>query len=504
MKPIVPLSTFFVAAATLLTACGGGSGNNAVTQVSTPARGTLVQGAATRTASLTAAEFSAQLQAGGIAGQTLLSLATGSLSGNLTCGVDVQRIQYTTVGGKGEATQASAAVMVPTGSDASCTGARPVVLFAHGTAVEKRYNLAALGDTTNPASAEASLIASQFAAKGFIVVAPNYAGYDSSTLTYHPFLVADQQSKDMMDALAAARLALPQMAVPVSDNGKLFITGISQGGHVAMATHKAMRALGMNVTASAPIEPVTAPLAYADYVMSGRVPRSSTVLLPMLLNGYQKTYGTLYAAPTDYYTARYAAGIEAAFPGSYSYETLITSAVVPPLHLFSGDAATAPASFSALFASGVGADHLITDTARANYLRDVPNATPTFPLRVALQTNDMTTFAVDRPMLICAGSADPTVFYSVNAERSANAMATNPMVKLLDLENSYPNYTGSSQVTGPNITGLQAGFALAKAGTGLAAGTDAAAQAAAVMGAYHGTLVPPFCTAAASGFFSSL
>jgi len=42
-----------------------------------------------------------------------------------TCAVNVYHLEYETVGGAGEATTASAALMVPTGSDASCQGARP-------------------------------------------------------------------------------------------------------------------------------------------------------------------------------------------------------------------------------------------------------------------------------------------------------------------------------------------------------------------------------------------
>jgi hypothetical protein len=53
-----------------------------------------------------------------------------------------------------------------------------------------------------------------FAAEGYIVVAPNYVGYDTSTLGYHPYLNADQQSKDMIDALTAARSALPTADAP--------------------------------------------------------------------------------------------------------------------------------------------------------------------------------------------------------------------------------------------------------------------------------------------------
>ena len=491
-----------VAAALMVAACGGGDGGNAGSTNATPARGALMQSPPIRTVSLTAADFAAELQAAGASGQLLLQLATGSATGTLACGVDVQYIKYGTVGGKGEATQASAALMVPTGTGANCSGARPIVLHAHGTAVERRYNMADFIDSTNPAHDEQSLIASQLAAKGYIVVAPNYVGYDSSPSPYHPFLVGDQQSKDMIDALAAARAALPRLIAPVSDNGKLFITGISEGGFVAMATFKAMRALNMAVTALAPLEPVSTPLNYGDYIMSGHVPAASTVLLPMLINGYQKTYGTVYQTPADYYTSTYSAGIEAAFPGTYNFTTLVTGNIVPATALFSGGAATTPAAFAPIFAGGVGTGNLITDSARNAYLADIANATPAHPLRVALKANDMLSLAVDKPMMLCGGAQDPTVFFSVNAESSAIALAGNPYVSILDLENLYPLTSGMAtvtKVTSASITALQAGFQQAKTSTQAATPTDPLA----VVKKYHGTLAPVFCVAAASGYFAN-
>src|SRR4029453_2046828 len=125
------------------------------------------------------------------------------------------------------------------------------VVYTHGTAAERAYNIANINDPNN---AEGLLIAAAFAAQGYIVVAPNYVGYDSSTLTYHPYLHADQQSKDAVNALVAARSALPTSFAPgVSDGGKLFITGYSEGGYVAMATHRLLQSQGATVTASAPM-----------------------------------------------------------------------------------------------------------------------------------------------------------------------------------------------------------------------------------------------------------
>ena len=95
------------------------------------------------------------------------------------------------------------------------------------------------------------------------------------------------------------------------------------------------------------------------------------------------------------------------------------------------------------------------------------------------------------------------MFYSLNDELSANLMAANPYVKLLDLENAYPTYAGSNKLTGGAVPTLQGGFATAKAATAAAAGSDPTAQATAVVAAYHGSLAPPFCAAAAKGFFAN-
>ena len=208
--------------AAVLAACGGGAGGPSGSQNNDPNRGALMQTPVPRIAGVSAAEFTAMLNADAT-GQNLLQL-----TGNPVCGVDVNYIKYGTVGGSSanpERTNASGVLMVPTGTAAACTGPRPIVLYAHGTVIEKRYNLADWTDRTNPAFSESTLLAAMYAAQGYIVVAPNYAGYDSSTLGYHPYLNADQESKEMIDALSAAKLALPTLMSATTASAKLFITG---------------------------------------------------------------------------------------------------------------------------------------------------------------------------------------------------------------------------------------------------------------------------------------
>ena len=175
--------------------------------------------------------------------------------------------------------------MVPLGGDAVCRGARPILLYAHGTTTDRAFDMTNLQGDPN---GEALIMAALFASQGYIVVAPDYAGYGGSTLPYHPYLVADQQSKDMIDASTAARSALPAVAAPgTTDDGRLFITGYSQGGYVAMATQRAMQVAGMTVTASAPMSGPYAMAAFVDAIFAGRVNSGATVSAALLITALE-------------------------------------------------------------------------------------------------------------------------------------------------------------------------------------------------------------------------
>ena len=532
MKPLYLLST--LVAASLLVACGGGdSASNLGTVDAAPVRGALIQNPPPRTAFFTASDFTAKLNASD-SGRNLLAIA-----GKPKCGVDVQYIQYGTVGGAGEPTDASGALMTPSGGP-GCTGSRPIVLYAHGTTTVKSYNLANLLDESSAAYSEAALIAATYAAQGYIVVAPNYAGYDASKLAYHPYLNADQESKEMMDALSAARKALPGLLQPVQDSGKLFITGYSQGGHVAMATHKAMQAAGQTVTASAPLSGPYALAAFTDAVFYGNVNLGCTVFTPLLITSYQKAYGNIYTRLSDIYEPAYASSIDTLLPTDTPLSTLTAPGEkLPQTALFNRTPPTAPASsglqptlnaisppttpaaLAPLFALGFGTSNLITNTARLNYLLDAignpdgavpavtngaPAVNPQNPLRIAAKKNDLRNWKPTSPMLLCAGSGDPTVFYSANTQLmqgfwsapSAAALAPG-LLTVLNVD-SAPTSAADPFAT------AKAGFGQAKTGTANAAIAAGASDdgASAVMQAHHGSLVPPFCNTACTRVFSTI
>jgi predicted esterase len=496
-----------MAVSLVLTACGGSHDDDddmpAPAPAAPPVRGSLTETPA-RTASLSPAQIAAALTSADGA-ELLLQLIVAP-----KCGIDVYQVRYNTVDPTGGATTASAAMMIPTGTDPVCQGPRPIVLYAHGTAAQRSLNLA---NITSEDNLEGLLVATMFTTQGYVLIAPNYTGYDTSALTYNPYLNADQESKDMVDALTAARGALP---APVTDSGKLFVTGYSQGGHVAMATHKQLQETGATITASAPMSGPYAVAAFADAVFYGQVSRTTPLFLVFTATGYQKAYGDVYTSPTDIFETRYATGIESLLPSAVPRTQLFAEGKLPRDQLFDSTPpdpsyapftpATTPANLASIFAAGFGPDHLVTNAFRLAYLQDAqanpdgsfpnlldsrPAANPANGLRRAFKRNDLRTWVPTAPVFLCGGSEDPTVLFmntqAIQGYWTANGV-TAP-VTMLDLD---------SDITANDPDAARkAGFAAAKAAI------EADGGAAAVAESYHSSLVPPFCLSAVKSFFDS-
>jgi Secretory lipase len=479
-KQTLKVGAFAVLTAAVLTACSGGGDVATGPAIDlTSARGTLVANPPVILASFPTATDFANVLSSSASGRGLLQIA-----GAPKCGITFHYMEYNTVGAVGEATNATGGIMVPTGTDAACTGPRPVLLYSHGTTVEKNYNIA------SPANGEAGLIAAMYAAQGWIVVTSNYAGYDASRLPYHPYLLAEQQSNDMIDALRAARKAFT--AVGANDSGKLFLSGYSQGGHVSMATHKAMQtnyASEFKVTASGNMSGPYALTNTLRTVYAGGVNAGASVFTPLILTAWQKAYGNIYTSPSDVYEAAYATGIETLMPGSLTFTQLFTTGKLPT-KLFSGNPlVTSDPSLNALFASGVGTPNLIKDSYRQAILTN-----PNNPAWVAAAKNDLLSWTPARPVAMCYGAQDPTVFGTNTSDAATyfTGKGVKPLITVFNLEDAT--------TVGPTLAG---GFAQAKAGAA-ADPSLGASPAERVLGAYHGSLVPPFCNVAVRSYFQSV
>lgn len=490
---------------------GPGSSDDTGTSSTTPPppqEGALITSPPAKVASFTPSDI-LELLAGSALGKTFLQLAYTP-----ACTVTVYHLTYNTKDPGGNLVPASGALMVPSGTAANCSGALPMLLYAHGTSTDRDYDLSQLAATDN---AEGVLLAAVFAARGYIVVAPNYLGYDISTLGYHPYLISNQQATEMIDSLSAARSALPTSDAPTStDDGKLFITGYSEGGYVAMATHRALQTAGMSVTASAPMSGPYAVAAFGDALFEGQVSDSAPVSFTLLAEGYQNAYKDIWTTtPGEVFESKYAGTVSTLLPGTKPVSQLQADGQFPSA-LFSPTPpspayaiytpATSPAVLAPVFAAGFGAADLVNNTYRGSYLTDalanpdggfpavttgLPANAPSNTLRIQLKANDLRNWVPSAPTLLCGGSSDPTVFFfnTTLMQDYWTAHPPTPTPVFVDID--------SIPTAGDPYGSLKAAFAAAKNLVEVAGGESS------VLADYHATLVPPFCLSAVKSFFDA-
>lgn len=97
-------------------------------------------------------------------------------------------------------------------------------------------------------------------------------------------------------------------------------------------------------------------------------------------------------------------------------------------------------------------------------------------------------------MLLCGGRDDPTVSFASTQVTAGFFTARGvPASALTVLDLAAPTFAGDP------FAAARAGFAQSVAATAAGPG-----GATAVVTSYHGTLVPPFCSAAARGFFQGV
>jgi hypothetical protein len=264
--------------------------------------------------------------------------------------------------------------------------------------------------------------------------------------------------------------------------------------------------------------------AFGDAIFRGQVPVSAPVNLTLLISSYDTAYSDVFTNTTDVFEAKYATGIATLLPSTTPLADLEAQGKIPGSALFNSTPpdpsyapftpAIEPADLAAVFAKGFGADFLITNAYRATYLQDsaaapdgafptktdgLPPASPTQALRRALKTNDLRNWAPTAPVLLCAGSQDPTVFY-LNTQAIQDywaASAPTASVTVLNVD--------AAPASGDPYTDLKNGFQAAKDLVRTAAVIGGASDGGdeAVFGAYHAGLVPPFCLSAVKSFFDA-
>lgn len=432
-------------ACSILAACGGSDDDKS-------APGSLVDAPATVT-TLTAAQIDAGTASTGLQ----------ALSGKAKCDVKVVALNYHTRGPADEDTNASAALLVPTGG-VGCNAAAALVAYAKGTDVQKPRTLA------NPSDGETFLLIAMYAAQGYAVVATDYLGYAKSAFPYHPYLHADSEASSVIDSIRAARNAATGVGATLS--GKVMFTGYSQGGHSSMSAHRAAERdapTEINVVAGAHLA--------GPYNLSGSFKLTNAIagyqfFVPFIVNSYQKVYGNVYTNVATAYKAPYTSYIESLLPSpTLTYTTLVTTGPSAGTFWLPGAAGETPAQARDL----VFQSAFITDSQTNN------NNT----LYLDAKKNDLLGWNPKSKLLLCGGAGDPTV----------------PPAVHMNIMKADFDSRGLTNVSAVDVDP----FVQATYGPGGVAPTDPTSAAfATYYGNYHGTYEPPFCHAQAKALFDTV
>ena len=418
------LGLSLISATALLAACGG----------SDPSNGSLKEEPVLLT-TLT----KSQLDASGLL----------ALSGPAKCDVKVIGLNYLTPGVKGEMSNASGVLLLPSGDD--CGVSAPLVAYAKGTDVQKPRTLA------NPTDSETGLLAAIYAGQGYAVVATDYLGFAKSNYSFHPYLHADSEASSVIDSIRAARQATPAMGGTLS--GKVMLTGYSQGGHASMAAH---REIEKNLASE--IKVVAGAHLAGPYNLSGSMKLTDAIagyqfFVPYLVTAWQKIYGNLYGNVTDAFRTPYSDGIESLLPSAtLNYTTLITSGKLPGINGESPNQAR-----DALFQSSFTSD-ILTNPNNATFL--------------AAQKNDLLDWTPKSQVLLCGGSGDPTVPPAIHQAVMKKAFDDKGLTNVTSVDVHPAIVATYGPVTQDNAISFYSN--------------------------YHGTYEPPFCHAQAKVLFDQL
>jgi pimeloyl-ACP methyl ester carboxylesterase len=369
------------------------------------------------------------------------------LSGSAKCDVRVVQLNYYTAGVQpGEMTNASAALLIPSGTDPSCQGPFPLIAFARGTELAKRYTNAT--DLTDPS---AMLSMAFYASQGYAVVATDYLGYALSNYPYHPYMHANSEASAVIDSIRAARNAAK--ALDLTLNGKIMVSGFSQGGHASMATQRAIEsdnADEFNLVAAAHLA--------GSYDMSGSLIDGITnpilgvqYFMPYEITALQKVYGNLYDNVDEAFNAPYASYIEQLFPVANYPDDL---SVLPGI-------ATAPAD-------------AVNDIFNAEYLADIAT-NPDNATIIAERKQDLLDWNPKAPTNLCGGSSDPVVNFSINTQAAYDIFRSHGWdnVSIADVDATIEAIYGGVRIDNP----------------------------ATYYRNYHSVYQPPLCTAEAKKLF---
>lgn len=229
-------------------------------------------------------------------------------------GAKYYQITYTTKSVQGLPDTASGLLSVPDNPALKY----PRLVYQHGTSGSKQDV-----PSINVLTGGEGIVGQLFAGLGYVAFLPDYLGLGNTSKGFHPYVHAESEAWAAMDMLRAGEAFLQQNQV--FTNEQLFITGYSQGGHGAMALHRAIEqdpAQEFEVTAAAPMSgPYSISGVMRDLILTDAV-YFYPAYIPNTALSFQTVYGNLFNELTDVFKPPYAAIIQQFYSGQITLSSL--------------------------------------------------------------------------------------------------------------------------------------------------------------------------------------
>ncbi len=347
-----------------------------------------------------------------------LSAAEMSALTPVRYGVAVCRISYWTLDAMGQnVVLASGALQIPLTSGVPLTSAMPLVMYAHGTESYRWSVPSCPHDSPTGPYSPYSLFNSitvqllALSSAGYCVFAPDFVGlgFDTNSLVT-PYLIADGEAVPVIDGLRATQDLAAQ--INLSLNGKLFLTGYSQGGHVCLATHRMLE---------------------RDYIHEFRVTAAAPGGAPADLSGSMLTAFRDHLSGGTFFAAFAMAAYQPRFNIWHDFSEVFLPAYTNVPHLFYG----------AQYSMGTIASQLpasIHDLFTTSVIQQATNPTSMFAQTIA--SNNVYQWRPSCPLTLFYAGGDTTVSPSNSLTAYAAMQALGADVQIVNVGDELNHGTG--------------------------------------------------------------
>ena len=230
---------------------------------------------------------------------TMLLYVRGGIDASATnaFGYKAVRITYNTLGENDEAVVASGLLVIPTATDA---------YKGYLASLGKGFSVSMLCDNhgtiftnaeapTNVETADGapnySLATLMTGYAGFAGVYPDYIGYGESNAVSHPYMMKKSSARASLDMIKASMKYMNDTGVQI--NYQLYISGYSQGGHVAMAlAQEVEKSFGNNVNLKG-VAPMAGPHD-VEALANIEIDATHTMVYPAFLGYLADSYSYYY------------------------------------------------------------------------------------------------------------------------------------------------------------------------------------------------------------------